>query len=262
VKSWPYLLKGRDKNLKHLQNILLIILLAVVALAVFGLSFKMGEMIFSAYKTTAETPLPENRASLPETIPQKSKEISVVAVAPQTDKPVERDESKSGVNEPAPVKRVEPAPREVEKVGNTGMKKNMILMPAENFAPAAGKEEKPAAANPKGAAPTAKPGAVAPAVSPAIEPPKPAPKQETAAKATKKRKEYKVVAASYSTEAGADHLMNRLKAKNYKPTVVEANLPAGRYYRVFVGSYGSLSEAHAEMAELKKLGLQPFCIVE
>lgn len=262
VKSWPYILQGRDNNLKHLQNILLILLLAVVALTVFGLSFKTGEMIFLAYKKTVETPLPGNKASLPETIPKSSQEISGVAVDPKADKPIEKEEAKSGVNEPAPVKMVEPAPREVEKVGNTGMKKNMILMPAENLAPPVDKGKKPAAANPKVDAPVAKPAAVASEVPPAIKPPKPAPEKKLAAKTIKKRKEYKVVAASYSTEASAGHLMNRLKAENYKPTVVEVNLSAGRYYRVIVGSYGSLSGAHVEMAELKKLGLQPFCIVD
>jgi cell division protein FtsN len=264
VKSWRYILKGRDHHLKHLQNILLILLLAVVALTVFGLSFKMGEVIFSAYKTTTKAPLPEN-------IPQNSKEMSGVAIAPKADKPAEKEEVKSGVNESAPIKLIEPAPREVEKAGNTGMKKNMILMPAENFATPPGKVEKPVAANPKAdapaahpetTAPAAKPAAVAPTTPPKKEPPKPLPEQKAAAKTAKKLKDYKVVAGSFSTEAGADQLSERLKAENYKPMIVRADVAAGRFYRVIVGSHGSLREAHVEMAELKKLGLQPFCIVE
>jgi cell division septation protein DedD len=256
VKLWPYILRGRGNNLKHFQNILLILLLVVAALTVFGLSFKMGEMIFIAYKSTAKAPLPEN-------IPQNSREMSSAAVAPKADKPIEPEEAKSGANESAPIKMADPAPREVEKVGNTGMKKNMILMPAENFSPPAGKEEKPAAeAKPEVPAPAVKPAATASEVSPEIKPPKPAPKQETATRATKKRKEYKVVAASFSKESGTDQLIDRLKAENYKPIVVQANVTAGRFYRVIVGSHGSLSEAHGQMAELKKLGLKPFCIVE
>lgn len=241
--------------MKHLRNILLILLLAVVALSVLGLSFKMGEMIFFAYKTAAKDPLPEK-------FPQNSREISGLPIAPKADKPAEREQVKSEVKESSPLKLVEPSPRDVEKVGNTGMKKNMILMPAENFASPAGKAEKPAPPDPKIDAPADKPTAVASTVQRATKPPKAAPKQEMAAKETKKRKEYRVVASSFSTEAGAGHLVDQLKAENYNPVVVQANIPKGQFYRVIVGSYGSLKEAHDEMAELKKLGLQPFCIVE
>lgn len=263
--------------MKNLQNALLILLLAVVALAVFGLSFKMGEMLFLAYKATeeppkAETPAKGSKPFLRETAFQDNREIPSAAIAPTVQKPAEKEEAKIGANGSAPMEMVkpasvapapvEPASGKVGKVGNTGMKKNMILMPAENFSPPPAKVERPAAASPEASAPAARTAASLPAVPPAAKPAMPAPKPETAAKETRKRKEYKVVAASYSAEASADQLIDRLKAKKYAPVVVEANLSAGRYYRVIVGSHGSLSEAHREMAELKKLGLHPFCIVE
>jgi cell division septation protein DedD len=238
--------------LKHLQKILLIVLLAVIALTVFGVSFKMGEMIFSAYKTKAKVQLQGN-------VDQSGQEMSGMAVAPKADKQREKEGVKRKVNESAPIKIVESASGKVEKVGNTGMKKNMIQLPAENIAVPVDKAEKTiAAAKPEVTAPAA----IASAVQPAIKPPESLPKQKMAAQATKKLKEYKVVAASYSTEASAGPLIDQLKTENYRPIVVQANLSAGRFYRVIVGSHGSLSEAHDQMAELKKLGLQPFCIVE
>lgn len=214
-------------------------------------------MLSVAYKTTDQGPSEVK-------VTQNSRETSGMAVAPKADRPAEKEEAKSGANDPASGKIAEPAPAKVGKPGNPAMEKSMVPQPAGNIAvPApvaeAAKTEKPAAA----AKPEAtEPKANASKVPPAIKMPKPAPEQKAAAKAAKKPREYKVVAASYSTEAGTGELVNRLKAENYSPTVVRADLPKGRYYRVIVGSHGSLSEAHVEMAELKKLGLQPFCIVE
>jgi len=237
--------------LKQYKNILLILLLAVVALTVFGVSFKMGKTIFLTYKTTVRGPSQDN-------VHQNSKEMPSVAVAPKTDPQVEKVAVKNGVNESASTKAVESAVDKVEKVSNTGMKKDMFQLPAEIFvAPAAGVES-PAAANPDGTTPAG----IASKAQQAMKQPRTVPKQKTTAKATKKIKEYKVVAASFPTEASVEPVVNQLKAENYKPIVVQAHLAKGRFYRVIVGTYGSLSEAHAEMAELKKLGLQPFCIVK
>jgi cell division septation protein DedD len=237
--------------LKRYKNILFILFLAVAALTVFGVSYKMGKMLFLTYKTTVKGPSQDN-------VHQNSKEMPGVAVVPKADPQVEKAAVKNGVNELASTKAVESAVDKVEKVSNTDMKKNMFQVPAEIIAAPATGIESPAAAKPEGTTPAL----IGSKSQPAMKQPRSVPKQKTTAKATKKVKEYIVVAASFPTEASVEPVVNRLKAENYKPIVVQAHLAQGRFYRVIVGSYGSLSEAHAEMAELKKLGLQPFCIVK
>jgi cell division septation protein DedD len=235
----------------HHKKILLLLLLTASALAVFAASFQIGKMLSLAYRKAAvQGP---SRVE----VGQKSREMSGTAAAPAADKPAGREEAGSGAG-PASVKELDPASGKAGNAGKLPMEAGTVR-PAGNSAPPLAGTEKPAAPAKREAA---APAAAAPAAPPAAMPPKPAPEPKPTAKAAKKPKEYKVVAASYSTEAGAVQLANRLKTENYNPTVVRTDLPKGRYYRVIVGSHGSLGDAHVEMAALKKLGLEPFCIVE
>jgi hypothetical protein len=52
--------KDRSNKLKYLKNTLFVLLLAVVGLTVIGVSFKVGEKIFFAYKTMDKDSLQEN----------------------------------------------------------------------------------------------------------------------------------------------------------------------------------------------------------
>ncbi|MCE5265859.1 MAG: SPOR domain-containing protein [Deltaproteobacteria bacterium] len=274
--------------MKQHKNILLIILLAASALAVLGLSFQVGKMLSRAYReTTAQAPAQES-------VKRSAGEIPQTAALPKAESPAVKEAAKSGTVDSTSKMVPAPAPGPVGKVGASAPKKEESQRPAEatkpaataaaSGAPPASKEAKaekpPQAAKPaaktatESAAtvqPTAKPpepvpsaaAAGAPVVQAAAKPPEPAPEQKPEAKAPKKSKEYKVVAESFSAEADAGKLADRLKAENYTPVIVPADLSQkGRYYRVIVGSHGSLNEARAQMTELKKLGLQPFLIAE
>lgn len=218
-----------DKFSKHLNNVLLVFLLAVIGLAVFGISFKIGEKIFFVNK-------PRLKYLLQENVPNNSKEIPGMAVIPKADEAVE-GEVKSGVKEPDPVKIVEPSSRQVEEGSKPAMEKNMVNPAKKVIAPVA-KGEKPVAA--------AKPPATAPA----------------AAKAPETPGEYKVIVGSFSIKANAESLISQLKAKNYESIVVQTKTPKGHLYRVIVGPYSSLGETKTKIGELQKTGFQPFYVVE
>ena len=115
--------------MKYIKNVLSILLLAAIVLTVFGVSFKIGETIFFVYKTTVKDSLQKN-------ITQNSKKMPDVAVVPKADEQVDR-EVKSGVKESAPVKIVESASGQVEKVSNPVMEKNMVQPVQKVVAPVA-----------------------------------------------------------------------------------------------------------------------------
>ena len=329
--------------MKYLKNVLLILLLAVIVFTVTGVSFKIGEKIFFVYKTTFKGPLQEN-------VNQNSKEMPGVAVVPKADEPIEEGAVKSGVNESAPIKKVEPASGQGERISSPVMEKNMV-QPAQKVVPpvARGKTEaKPSVerqlpqstkeeVHPSSSTPIPKvtetetqstlilaavvnirsepnikskiisklkkgdrvvilsisgdwlnvklssgltgwvfktltnmvqsaKKVIAPVAK--VEKPVAAAEPEVTAPTVKPTaitstlREYKVIAGSFSIKANADILMSQLKANNYEPMVVQANTPKGQFYRVIVGSYRSLSETKAKISELKKLGFQPFHIVE
>lgn len=264
--------------MKRHKNILLIILLAASALAVLGLSFQVGKMLSRAYKeTTVQSPAQES-------VKRGAGEIPKTAAIPKAGGPAVKEAAKNGMVDSASKMAPAPVPGTAGKADAPAPKKDMAQRPAEtDAAPVAksAKVEKPAeAAKPAATTPTASAAKAPPATKPpepappaatagastvqaATKPPESAPEQKPEAKAPKKSKEYKVVAESFSAEAEAGKLADRLKAENYTPVVVPADLPQkGRYYRVIVGSHGSFNEARAQMTELKKLGLEPFCIVE
>jgi hypothetical protein len=111
--------------LKYLKNGLFVILLAFIGLTVFGVSYKIGEQIFFVYKRVVKDSLPEN-------VTKNSKEIPNVAVVPKADEPV-AGEVKSGVKESVPVKIVEPASGQIEKVVTT--EAPAILLPSTQPVP-------------------------------------------------------------------------------------------------------------------------------
>jgi hypothetical protein len=94
--------------MKCLKNGLFVILLAVIGLTVFGVSFKIGEQIFLVYKIVVKD-------SLQEKVTKNSKEIPNVAVVPKADQQA-GGEAKNGVKESVPVKIVEPASDRIEKI--------------------------------------------------------------------------------------------------------------------------------------------------
>lgn len=252
------ILKDRDhKHMKDLKNVFFVLLLAVIGLAVLGVSFKLGEKIFLANKTMFKGVLQEN-------VTPNSKEMPVAAIVPKADESVAGEVKKSGVNGSAPVKKIESASDRIEKVNNPVTVEKNLIQPGQKVVASVAEVEKPAAtAKPETTAPAVMPAAIPSTVKPAVEAPKPAAKQKTAAaKASKTLKKYKVIAASFSIRANADSLMSQLKAKNYKPIIVQAETPKGQFYRVIVGSYRSLSKTKTTIGELKKLGFQPFYIVE
>lgn len=111
--------------MKYLKNGLFVILLAVIGLTVFGVSYKIGEQIFLVYKIVVKDSLQENAT-------KHSKEIPNVAVGPKADQPV-AGEAKSGVKESAPVKIVEPASDRIEKLVTT--EAPAILLPSTQPVP-------------------------------------------------------------------------------------------------------------------------------
>jgi len=117
--------KDRENKLKYLKNGLFVILLAVIGLTVFGVSFKIGEQIFLVYKIVVKDSLQEN-------VTKQSKEIPNVAVVPKADQPV-AGEAKSGVKESVPVKIVEPASDRIEKFVTT--EAPAILLPSTQPVP-------------------------------------------------------------------------------------------------------------------------------
>ena len=248
-------LKAIDNKSKYLKNVLFVLLLAVIGLTLFGVSFKGGQKIFSFYKTMVKDSLQEN-------VTKNSKEMPNVAADRKADEPV-AGEIKSGVKVSVPVKIVEPASDKIEKVINPIMEKNIIQPAKKDEVPMAKAERPAAAAKPKLTVPDVKPAATESIVKPATKEPKPVEKKKAAAaKAPKTHKEYKVIAGSFSIKANADILFGELKANNFEPMIVQAKTPKGQLYRVIVGSYRSLSVAKTKIGELKKLGFQSFIIVE
>lgn len=182
-------------------------------------------------------------------------------------------EEKSGVASSAPVKKGPPAsglsqeelinlflgaPMKVEKFSKPFAEATVVEPVKKVAVPVVAAEKPVETAKPEVAAPAA----VETVVTPAPKPKKVVAKQKKAIKAANKIKKYRVVAASFSTRANAEDLVDELKVENYEPIVVQAKLPQGQFYRVIVGSYDSLSEARNKIAELRNFNLQPFCILE
>lgn len=243
--------KGNKSTL--LNNLLIGLALAAAGGIVFWASYFVGKKTTVIYRTSVKDSSRENPA-------QTSKERSARAVVSKGAEPT-GGEVKSEPNEPAPATKVDPASAEKEKVINPFIEKEMAS-PAKKDANPVSKAEVPVAAG-LGKSPQAvKPAAVSPAVKPAIKPPKPAAGQKPDAKKLKKVKEYKIIAGAFSIKANADSLAGQLKANNYDPLIVQAKTPKGQLYRVIAGSYRSLDVTKTKMGELKKLGVQPFYIVE
>jgi cell division septation protein DedD len=245
--------KGSSNKLKYLRNTLFVLLLAVVGLTVIGVSFKVGEKIFFAYKTM-------DKDSLQGNVTQYSKKIPNVAV-PKTDEPV-KGEVKSEVKESAPVKIIESASGQVDKVSDLVIEKNMIQPTPKVVAPVVKTERPGVTAKPGITAQAVKPAAIASTVRPATNAPRAVAKKKAAAKAPKTHKKYKVIVGSFSIKANADSLSSLLETKNYDPIIVQAMTPKGQLYRVIAGSYRSLRIAKTKMGELKELGFQSFYIFE
>jgi hypothetical protein len=102
---------------KYNHNVLLILLMAVVALTVFGVSFKIGEMIFDVYKQSGKDSSQNHEA-------KNNRETPTLAVVPNAVPPV-AGEGQSGVKGAAPVKKEEPAVAQTGKDGNPAIEKEM-----------------------------------------------------------------------------------------------------------------------------------------
>ena len=122
---------GRDNKVKYLKNVLSILLLAVIVLTVFGVSFKIGEGIFFVYKTTVTGPLQEN-------VNQNSKEMPPPVAREKTEvKPfVERKLPQSAKEDVLQAAKAEvpPSPSApVPKVMETETQSAFILVAVANI---------------------------------------------------------------------------------------------------------------------------------
>jgi cell division septation protein DedD len=106
--------EDRDNKLKYLKKVLFVLLLVVIGLTLFWVSFKGGQKIF---ETIIKDSLQKNITN--------NKEMPNVAVDPKANGPVE-GEVKSGVKESVPVKIVEPASDQIEKVNNPVIEKDIV----------------------------------------------------------------------------------------------------------------------------------------
>ena len=250
--------KGRNHKLKHAKKVLFVIFLSVMALTVLGVSLILGKKIFSMYKAA-------DKDIVREDVIRNHKEIPNATIFPKADEPAKgAQDGKSGVQGPAPATTVRPVSDPIAKTDHPVLEKKMV-QPAPDMMDSPAKPDRPATAvaKPEATTQAVKPVTTVSTVKPETKAPKPAAKKNAAAvNAPKRHKEYKIIVGSFSIRANADILSNQLKAKNYKPSVVLAETPKGKLYRVIAGSYRSLRVTKAKMAELKKSGFQSFFIIE
>jgi cell division protein FtsN len=247
------IVKDRNNKFKHIKTILYALLLGVIGLSLLWGSFKVGQIIFIAYK-------PEVKGSLQKNV-SNHEEMPKVAIDPKADRKVEQ-EAKSVTTGSVPAKIVEPSSDQTEK-NHPALEKD-IVQRTKTDVTSVPKAESPApAVKAEMSVPDVKPAVIDPIVKSETKVPKPVAKKKVAVKkARKKHKEYKVIVGSFSIKANADSLVSQLIVNNYEPVIVWAKTPKGQLYRVFAGSYRSLSEAKAKIGGLEELGFQPFYIVE
>jgi cell division septation protein DedD len=92
-----------------------------------------------------------------------------------------------------------------------------------------------------------------PAAVPVPEPkPKPKPKPKPV-KTAQSASKYTIQVATFGTGASAKKEMARLKKKGYRPFVINGLNRRGKFSKICVGSYESISDAAGDLKKLKKI---------